>query len=138
MSAPLPPLPDEDAQAREHLRVLSVLHYVLAALTGLMSLLPVFHLLLGLGLATGHLASEDPDATVVGWFFVGFAGLFIVGGLTLAGFIAWAGHCLARQRRHRLCLVVAAVECLLMPLGTVLGVFALIALTKPRVRALFA
>ena len=37
-----------------------------------------------------------------------------------------------------LCLVVGALECMMMPFGTVLGVFTLIALTKPSVKALFA
>jgi O-antigen/teichoic acid export membrane protein len=73
-----------------------------------------------------------------GWIFVIFAGVMIVCGLTLAGFMAYAGRCLTQRRRYTLCLVVAALSCMLMPFGTVLGIFTLIVLMRPPVKAAFA
>jgi hypothetical protein len=35
------------------------------------------------------------------------------------------------------CLVIAAVECIFMPFGTVLGVFTIIVLQRPTVKAMF-
>jgi hypothetical protein len=35
------------------------------------------------------------------------------------------------------CFVVAAIECIFMPFGTVLGVFTIIVLSRPSVKALF-
>ena len=35
------------------------------------------------------------------------------------------------------CFVVAAIECILIPFGTVLGVFTIIALSRPSVKVLF-
>lgn len=125
------------SQDREHLRLLSIFHYVAAGITALVSLIPVFHLIIGILMVTGALEGEDPEARVVGWFFAGFALLFILAGLTLAGAMAYAGRNLARHTRYTACFVVAAVECVLMPYGTVLGVFTLIVLVRPSVKALF-
>lgn len=138
MNAPVAAPVDTAAQDLEHLRMLSLFHYIVAAITGLFSLFPVIHLIVGILMISGTLEHQDPTAAVAGWFFVAFAGCFIACGLTLAGYIAYAGRCLRERRRHTLCLVVAALECMMMPFGTVLGVFTLIALTKPQVRALFA
>lgn len=136
---PAPPASAEDLQ---QLRLLSIFHYVVAAITGLFSLFPVIHLVIGLAMVNGHMPVPPdqpgaPSPELFGWFFVAFAGVFIVCGLTLAGFIAYAGRCLARHRRHTLCLVVAGLSCMMMPFGTVLGVFTLIVLLRPQVRQLF-
>ncbi len=140
--APPPRLTDEDAS---HLRLLSIFHYVVAAITGLFSLIPVLHLVMGLAMATGRLPVETGtsgaqaiDPRLFGWFFVAFAGVFIACGLALAGFMAHAGRCLRQRRRYTMCLVVAAISCMMMPFGTVLGVFTLIVLMRPSVKAAFA
>lgn len=131
------------AQDADHLRLLSIFHYVVAGITALCSLIPVIHLVMGLAIVTGHLPMESEqgnepfDPRLFGWFFVAFAGAFIAGGLTLAGFMAYAGRCLAQRRRHVLCMVVAGISCCFMPFGTVLGVFTLIVLVRPSVKAAF-
>jgi len=131
------------AQDADHLRLLSIFHYVVAGITALFSLFPLIHLVMGLAIVTGHLPMEseqgnDPfDPRLFGWFFVAFAGAFIASGLTLAGFMAYAGRCLAQRRRHVLCMVVAGISCCFMPFGTVLGVFTLIVLVRPSVKAAF-
>ncbi len=144
VNAPVPPpaLNEDDAS---QLRLLSIFHYVVAAITGLFSLFPVLHLVMGLAMVTGKLpmdanasGTEAISPQLFGWVFVVFAGVFIVCGLTLAGFMAYAGRCLAQRRRHTLCLVVAAISCMMMPIGTVLGVFTLIVLMRPSVKAAFA
>ena len=69
--------------------------------------------------------------------FIAFASVFILCGLALATAIAFAGRNLQLQRRHTYCLVVAGLSCMLMPFGTVLGVFTLIVLLRPGVKVLF-
>jgi hypothetical protein len=140
---PPPPAPPATAEDLQQLKLLSVFHYIVGGMTGLFSLFPVIHLAVGLAMVTGHLParSGQQDALspeLFGWFFVAFAGVFIICGLTLAGLTAYAGRCLARQRRHTLCLVVAGLSCMMMPFGTVLGIFTLIVLLRPQVKALFA
>ena len=51
--------------------------------------------------------------------------------------IALAGRSLARHRRYTFCLVVAAILCLFVPFGTLLGVFTIIVLVRSTVRARF-
>ncbi|HUP19882.1 MAG TPA: hypothetical protein VM778_08015 [Gemmatimonadota bacterium] len=122
----------------EHLRLLSIFHYVLAGLIGLVSLFPVFHLVLGIAMMTGALDTEgDPVAPLVGGIFAGFALLIILCGFALAAAVAMTGRALGRHESYTFCLVVAAIECMFMPLGTVLGVFTLIVLLRPSVKGLF-
>ncbi|WP_426804103.1 hypothetical protein [Stenotrophomonas sp. SrG] len=144
MDAPLPPAPALSLEDASHLRLLSIFHYVVAGLTALFSLFPLIHVGIGIAALSGAMPIESnggaasPDETrLFGWMFIGIGSFVILCGLTLAGFMAYAGRCLARQRRHTLCLVVAALSCMCMPLGTVLGVFTLIVLLRPAVKAAF-
>lgn len=122
----------------EHLRLLSIFHYIVAAITAVFSLFPVIHLVIGIGMVSGGMnQGADPSTDWFAWMFIAIAATMIIGGLTMAACMAYAGRCLARRQRHLFCLVVAAVSCLFMPLGTVLGVFTLIVLMRPSVQALF-
>ena len=139
-SPPPPPLSMEDAN---HLRLLSIFHYVVGGITALFSLFPLIHVALGIGVITGAMPMNDAngnatdDGRMFGWIFIVIGGVVILCGLALAAFIAYAGRCLAARRRHTLCLVVAALSCMCMPLGTVLGVFTLVVLLRPSVKAAF-
>ncbi|WP_228886790.1 hypothetical protein [Stenotrophomonas rhizophila] len=149
MDAPAPPpLPaspaapvqryDDDAQ----LRVLSILHYVLGGLTAFFALFPLIYVALGVAMIVGAVPGEGTAADqltpqVVGWVFVLMALLFIALGMTLAGYLIYAGRCLAQRRRHLLCMVVAGIACACMPLGTILGVFTLLVLSRSSVRERF-
>jgi len=55
----------------------------------------------------------------------------------IAGMVLFAGRCLSRRKNHLLCLIVAGVSCLFVPMGTVLGVFSIIVLMRPSVKELF-
>lgn len=127
-------------QDREHLHLLSIFHYIVAALTALFALLPLFHLLLGWTMITRGLdaaGQRDPFGPVIGWLFVFFASGAIALGLAFAVCLAVAGRDLAQQRGYTFCLVVAAISCLFVPFGSVLGVFTLIVLLRTSVKALF-
>lgn len=144
MDAPLPPAPALSLEDASHLRLLSIFHYVVAGLTALFSLFPLIHVGIGIATLMGAMPMESnggpaspAETRLFGWMFIGIGSFVILCGLTLAGFMAYAGRCLARQRRHTLCLVVAALSCMCMPLGTVLGVFTLIVLLRPAVKAAF-
>lgn len=124
-------------QDRQHLDLLGIFHYVVAALMALFSLFPVIHLVLGVAMVTGKLEPGDPGAAIAGWFFIAFAGAFILCGFTVAVLTALAGRFLRQRRRYTFCLVIAAIECLFMPFGTVLGVFTLVVLARTGVRDMF-
>lgn len=122
----------------QHLQLLSVFHYVVAALIALFSMLPLIHVGIGIAMVSGAFDSDKaPPPPFVGWLLIAFAGSFILAGLTIAVLIAVAGRNLARRRRYTFCCVMAGVACMFMPFGTALGVFTLIVLLRPGVRELF-
>lgn len=129
---------DQDDQ---HLQLLSIFHYVVGALMALFALFPLIHLAMGLGMVTGAFPAESADDAqalrAVGGVFACFAGALILTGLALAGCSIAAGAFLAQRTRYTFCLVVAAVECVFMPFGTVLGVFTLVVLLRDSVKREF-
>ncbi len=125
-------------QDLEHLRLLSIFHYVVAGLASLFALFPLLHLVLGIGLATGGFGEpQTAETRLVGCFFIAFSVAWIACGLALAVCLVLAGRDLALRRRYTFCLVIAAIACAFMPFGTVLGIFTLLVLMRPSVKELF-
>lgn len=126
-------------QDLEQLRLLSIFHYVVAGLAALFALLPLFHLFFGIAMVAGwgELQQEGPMAVAMGWLFIVFASLFILAGWAFAVCLLLAGRYLAQRRRYTFCLVMAALACMFMPFGTVLGVFTIIVLVRDSVRERF-
>ncbi len=128
-------------QDEDYLRLLSIFHYVVGGLAGLFALFPVLHLIFGLIMIldpeafTSH--GEKPLPEFFGWLFVIFASFFIAVGWAFAALVITTGRFLARRRHHLFCLVMAGIECIFVPFGTVLGVFTLIVLMRDSVKKLF-
>ena len=126
---------------QEHLRLLSIFHYIYGGMIGLLSCFPIVYVIFGIAIVNGVFPqSENPQQQMpaaAGWLFIFGGGLFILLGWTIAGLKLYAGKCLARQTHYTFCLIVAAVECLFVPQGTVLGVFTLLVLLRPSVKPLF-
>ncbi len=125
------------SQDLEHLKILTIFHYVAAGMIALFACIPMIHFFLGLAMATGALGSEGGPESIVGIFFMAGAGLFIIAGWTLAVLVFFAGRNLSRRTNHTFCMIIAGLECLFMPVGTVLGVFTIIVLARNSVKALF-
>lgn len=125
------------AQDNEQLRLLSILYYVWGGLGAVFSCLGGIWLLVmsGFFVAAAH-NQNGPPAAVAGLIGV-VGGIAIVLSLVLAGLSLWAGKCLADRRSYTLCIVVACLTCLSFPLGTALGVFTLIVLSRSTVKPLF-
>jgi hypothetical protein len=124
----------------EHLKILSVCHFVVGAIIGAFACIPVIHLVVGIVLLVAGSAAggaEGAPPAIVGLMFVLVASVFILGGWTLAACVIAAGRFLTQRRRHTFCLVVACLLCMFAPLGTVLGVFTILVLLRPTVKALF-
>jgi hypothetical protein len=124
-------------QDREHLKLLSIFHYVAAGMLALMACIPFIHFFIGLAIATGAIEDSDPEARTIGFVFMALALGFILLGWTLAALMAFAGRSLAQRKRYTFCLIMGGVECLFMPVGTVLGVFTIIVLVRDSVKELF-
>jgi hypothetical protein len=133
-------------QDHDHLRILGIFHYVVAGLTSLMGLFPVLHLMVGLGLlfAPETMFSEGTSHTefpfpirLFGLFFAALPAIMIVAAQAFAVTIAVAGRRLRAHSHYTYCQVMAAVACVFMPFGTVLGIFTLLVLARPSVKTLF-
>ncbi len=127
-------------QDSEHLRLLAIFHYVVAGVTALFACLPLIHLTLGIAMLTGwgeFGQTSDPPPAFVGWIMVLFPAAFILAGWAFAVCLVLAGRYLQQRRRYTFCLVMAAVSCILVPFGTVLGVFTIVVLMRESVKALF-
>jgi hypothetical protein len=134
-------------QDLEHLRLLSIFHYVVAGLTALFACFPVFHLTFGLvmlfapGVLENHHHGQPNDPAVlrlVGAVVTSVAAFVILAGWSMAVCILLAGRYLRQRRHYMFCLVIAALLCMITPFGTVLGVFTIIVLVRPSVKLLFA
>lgn len=125
-------------QDSEHLRLLSIFHYVAGGLMAAFSCIPIFHVLFGTYFLLTPNGPGGNDARFVGLIFIFIGGAIILLGWALAALTAFAGRCLGQRKHYTFCLIVAGLSCLWMPFGTVLGVFTLIVLLRPSVKPLFA
>ena len=125
------------SQNEEHLNLLSILHYVLAGLTVLFSSIFLIHVGMGIAMLSGAFDGKDAPPKMIGWLFVLLGSGAVLCGWTMAVLMVIAGRKLRRRISRMFCLVIAAIECINMPLGTVLGVFTLILLSKGEVKQLF-
>jgi len=125
-------------QDLEHLRLLSIFHYVVAAIAFVFCLFPIIYVVLG-GLMVSHRldGSAQPPPQFVGWLILVFGLGLLLCGLAFVVCLVLAGRYLEGHRHHTFCLVMAALACTFMPFGTVLGVFTIIVLIRPSVRDLF-
>lgn len=118
----------------KNLDLIATLHYVMAGLTALISLIPIMHVIIGILALTNPSAFEsDPDfnPALFGWIFVG-VGIFAISlGLVISFLIFYTAKSIRKRKNLVFCQVIAAIECLNIPLGTALGVFTLITLGKP-------
>ena len=140
----LPPLMrDQRKVDADHLRLLAVFHFVLAALT-----------LVGLGFLFLHYTIfnsviSNPDMwknhknvpappikevfAIFKWFYLFFGACLVAGGVgnLLSGLFI-------RKRKHRVfTLIVAGLNCLQIPFGTTLGVFTFVVICRDSVRELY-
>ncbi|HTD67934.1 MAG TPA: hypothetical protein VK846_15525 [Candidatus Limnocylindria bacterium] len=124
-------------QDEDHLRLLSIFHYVLGGLVALGSCFALIYVVLGIVfMATNANQSGGPPAAL-GAALTVFGVVFLIVGWTMAGLLIWAGRCLAQRTKYTFCLVVAVLSCFFFPLGTALGVFTFIVLMRPSVKPFF-
>jgi len=123
----------------EQIRIISVCYYINAGLTALFACFPIFHLFMGAAMLSGgfgsaSMPSHDREALqVMGGMFVGISSLVILGGWIIAVLNFVVARKIVRREARMLCLIVAGINCLNMPLGTALGVFTFIVLSRPQV-----
>ena len=127
----------------EQLNLLAIFHYVVAGLAALFSFFPLLYTTVGtiFILAARHgtpKPGEELPPEFLGWIFIVLGSVLFLLGIAMAICISIAGRCLSRRKCYTFALVIACLECLFIPFGTILGVFTIIALSREPVKALFA
>ena len=134
-----PPNPQQILD-NEHLKLLSIFHYVKGGITALFACIPIIHVVLGLVFIIapqvfGHGNNQPP--AFVGLLLVMLGGFLILFGWTFAALALIAGRCIGQRKHYTFCFVMACIECLFIPFGTVLGVFTILVLNRQSVKELF-
>lgn len=93
---------------------------------------------LGQSQQSAHKSQSDRNAQVAaGSVFIVISVIMVAAMWIAAIAIIVAGVNLRKRKAYTYCVVVGAIECLFMPLGTILGIFTLVTLTRPSVKAMF-
>lgn len=126
-------------QDDEHLRLLSILHYVWGGLIAFGGCIGGFYSLIGGGIITAAASEGGRNAPpmAVGAILLVVGILVVLLIATLSTLTIIAGRSLARRQHYTLCLVMACISCLSIPLGTALGVFTIVVLSRPSVKQKF-
>lgn len=139
---PPPPLStgaDQRLQDDEHLKILSVLFWVFGGLNLLCGSFPFLHVFLGIMMVTGRIPTGpgQPPPPELGWLFIGVGLTIILIAWTIGLLLVMTGFNIRKRKARTFCQVMACLACLSFPIGTALGVFALIVLSRPSVRQQF-
>jgi hypothetical protein len=126
----------------EHLRLLSIFHFVFAGLALLgMAFLGLHYFMMHTIFTNPEMwksqkAGPPPQVflDVFVWFYV-FGGVILLAGLVLN---VLSGIFLLRRRHRLFSLIIGALNCLQIPFGTALGVFTIIVLSRDSVRELYS
>jgi len=132
-------------QDGEHLRLLSIFHYIVAALAALFSFFPLLYTTVGAvficvarhAAAAGPKPSEEAPPEFIGWILAVVGSLLFLLGIAIAICILIAGRSLAKHTHYWFAFAMACIECLFIPFGTILGVFTIIVLSRESVKTLF-
>jgi hypothetical protein len=124
-------------QEEANLDLLGTLHIVMGILTALFACIPIIHLVIGIVMLTSDINGSDQAPRVIAFAFIILASLIILTGWALAVLIIMAGVKLRNRSSYKFCLIIGFVECLIMPLGTILGIYTIVTLSKEPVKELF-
>ena len=121
----------------KHLSTLSILHYVYGVFVCLAGVAALFFMGLGMFLSSDlamELTAEHPPPEFLGRALEAFGGVLFVVIEVWGVLIMLSGYWISRRSNRTASIVVAALCLLSFPLGTALGVFALVVLGNEEVR----
>jgi hypothetical protein len=127
-------------QDLEHLKLISIFHYIVGGLACFCGLLWILYIVSGIILifASGSMASDDRMGASIGGVVAIVVGVFLFVLFEAYGILCIiAGRKYAKHQGYWFCFVLAVFTCLNFPLGTALGVFTIIVLNRPSVKTLF-
>jgi hypothetical protein len=121
----------------EHLKVLSIVYYVSAGMSAFFGLFGLVYVAMGIfvAIASSSVPSESDEAAIgiLGLFFVLFGLVFFLVPMTLAVLKFLAARMISQRRSRGFCFAIAAVTSLGIPIGTAIGVFTFVVLSRDSV-----
>ncbi|MFW5882881.1 MAG: hypothetical protein ACOCVG_00775 [Verrucomicrobiota bacterium] len=137
-----------------HLDSLAVAHYAVGTIMVLLACMPLLHVFFGLAIISGwdvfgdsnFVVTENgeqvtlPDAQApafFGWIFAAMGLAFFLVGQAIAISIIVSGRYLKKRKNHLFSFVLACLACFFVPIGTLLGVFTIIVLSRDSVKQLY-
>ena len=135
------PAAQERWRDNEHLRLLSIFHFVIGGLALLVLPLLVMHFVFFITVIANAEAWPEGKAPPIPHGMIGLmiAMYLVIGLITLAlgGINILSGWFLRRKTHRVFSFVVAGLDCLQVPYGTILGVFTILVLTRPSVQRIY-
>jgi multisubunit Na+/H+ antiporter MnhC subunit len=129
-------------QDAEHLKLLSVFYYISSGLSCLGCLFGLFYVAIGLIIpkmvAPIYATSAAPPfPQEMTWIFlvIGIAITVLCIVITVCQFLT--ARWLSARKNKTFCMVIAGITCIYFPIGTTLGVFTFMVVTRPSVASLF-
>jgi hypothetical protein len=132
-----------NAEDESHLNTLAICHFIYAGFAALGGLVGLVYVVLGIFVATSMASSPPPGAAggpppaLFGGLFAAIGGFIMLFVWTLAGLVLYSGLSIKKRQRRTLSFVVACLCCMNIPLGTALGVFTLVVLSRASVKAIY-
>ena len=136
----MPPLVGTAAMEKDadHLRLLSIFHYVMGGLHILVGSIFFVHFIIGFLMAgSARFFGPNGPPPWIGVLLMCIGGVLILVSWGVGICTILSGRFIAQRRHRTFSLVLAAINCLSVPMGTALGVFALVVLTRDSVRRLY-
>ena len=142
---PPPPmaLPPYDARQQildaEHLRLLRIGYIVAASVNSLMVLIGFLYIGMGALVSSAIPARGARGAPPFSpfTFFAAFGAAFVIVGAALIVLNLLTARAIGRRQGYVLCMISAALSCLGIPYGTLLGIATFVVLGRPHVKAMF-
>lgn len=126
----------------EHLKLLSLGYKISAGVAALFSLFGLFYIFLGVVMSAAFSqavkdAANGPPPAMVGLIFGGFGLAAFALMITAAALKFKVAKDISRRKSRTFCMVIAALSCLEIPYGLVLGVFTFMVLGRDSIRDQF-
>lgn len=132
-----PPLLAQGTLDAQHLDQLKIAHFVVGGLHALFGCFPLFHVAIGLMFMFSGGGGKNMPPAFFGAIFVLIGGVMFLLMQVAAWCTIYSGKMLAARQKYWFSFVVACVQCAFMPLGTILGVFTIIVLSRESVKRLY-
>ena len=129
---------------QEHLRLLAIGYYIMGGISVAVSCFFLLYVFFGILIALSPEFLRSPrggpnslEAVFIGLMFAGIGGVLVLLGWTFGGLMIYSGRSIQKRRRRTLTLIMAALNCLSIPVGLLLGISTFVVLTRHSVSRLY-